>query len=85
MKTMTVTHARKRIGAILSRVLEGEDIGIVHSATGNVIVLRPASLYSDDYALIEYGLTQKELNKSYKKVTAEVEREARAGLLKKFV
>ena len=82
---MTVTHARKRLGAILSRVLEGEDIGIVHSATGNVIVLRPASLYSDDYALIEYGLTQKELNKSYKKVSAEVEHEARAGLLKKFV
>ena len=53
MKTLTVTHARKRLGAILARVLKGEDIGIVHSATGNIIVLRPASLYSDDYALME--------------------------------
>ena len=85
MKTMTVTHARKRLGAVLSRVLKGEDIGIVHSATGNIIVLRPASLYSDDYALMEYGLTQKELDKSFKKVSAEVEREAKTGKLKKFV
>lgn len=85
MKTMTVSHARKQLGTILSRVLQGEDIGIVHSGTGNVIVLRPASLYSEDYALMEYGLTEKELDKSYKKVSAEVEREAKAGLLKKFV
>ena len=82
---MTVTHARKRLGAILSRVLKGEDIGIVHSASGNIIVLRPASLYSDDYALMEYGLTQKELNKSYKKISAEIGREAKAGRLKRFV
>jgi len=47
--------------------------------------LRPASLYSDDYALMEYGLTQKELDKSFKKVSAEIEREAKAGRLKKFV
>ena len=82
---MTVTHARKRLGEVLSRVLKGEDIGIVHSGTGNVIMLRPASLYSDDYALIEYGLTQKELDKSFKKVSKENEREARTGKLKKFV
>ena len=82
---MTVTHARKRLGEVLSRVLKGEDIGIVHSGTGNVIMLRPASLYSDDYALIEYGLTQKELDKSFKKVSKEIEREARTGKLKKFV
>lgn len=82
---MTVTHARKRLGAILGRVLKGEDIGIVHSATGNIIVLRPASLYSDDYALMEYGLTQKELDKSFKKVSREIEREAKTGRLKKFV
>ena len=84
MKTLTVTHARKRLGAILARVLKGEDIGIVHSATGNIIVLRPASLYSDDYALMEYGLTHKELDKSFKKVSTEIEREAKAGKLKKF-
>ena len=85
MNTMTVTHARKQLGALLSRVLKGEDIGIVHSATGNIIVLRPATLYSDDYALIEYGLAKKELDKSFRKVSAEIKREAKAGRLKKFV
>lgn len=85
MKTMTVTAARKQLGTLLGRVLKGEDIGIVHSATGSIIVLRPASLYSDDYALMEYGLTQKELEKSFKKVSAEIAREARGGRLKKFV
>jgi len=84
MKTMTVTHARKKLGALLTRVLKGEDIGIVHSGTGNIVVLRPASIYSDDYALMEYGLTQKELDKSFKKVSAEIEREAKAGKLKEF-
>jgi hypothetical protein len=34
---------------------------------------------------MEYGLTQKELDKSFKKVSAEIEREARTGKLKKFV
>jgi hypothetical protein len=82
---MTVTHARKKLGTLLSRVLKGEDIGIVHSATGSIIVLRPASVYSDDYALIEYGLTKKELDKSFKKVLGEIKRETKAGKLKKFV
>jgi len=82
---MTVTQARKQLGAVLARVLKGEDIGIVHSATGSVIVLRPATLYTDDYALIEYGLTQKELDRSFKRVSAQIEREAKAGKLKPFV
>lgn len=85
MVTLTVTHARKRLGALLSRVLNGEDIGIVDSTTGSVVVLRPASLYTNDYALMEYGLTKKELDKSFKKVTAEIKQEAKAGKLKKFV
>jgi hypothetical protein len=84
MTMLTVTHARKKLGSILGRVLKGEDIGIVHSASGKVIVLRPARLSSDDYALMEYGLNQKELGKSFKKASAEIQREARAGRLKKF-
>jgi len=85
MKMMTVTNARKRLGALVSQVLQGEDIGIVDSSTGSVVVLRPATLYSDDYALIEYGLSHKELDRSFKTVSAEIEREARAGKLKKFM
>ena len=58
---MTVTRARQNLGTILTRVLRGEDIGIVHSGTGQIIALRPVEVYSEDYALIEYGITEKEL------------------------
>jgi antitoxin (DNA-binding transcriptional repressor) of toxin-antitoxin stability system len=47
MKAMTATHARQRLGSLLTRVLEGEDIGIVHSCTGKIIALRPVEVYSD--------------------------------------
>ena len=33
----------------------------VHSGTGRIIALRPVEVYSEDYALIEYGITEKEL------------------------
>ena len=59
---MTATQARQRLGTILSRVLQGEDIGIVHSGSGKIIALRPVEVYSEDYAVVEYGLTEKELN-----------------------
>ena len=58
---MSATQARQRLGTILSRVLQGEDIGIVHSGSGKIIALRPVDVYSEDYALIEYGITEKEL------------------------
>jgi len=58
---MTATRARQNLGTILSRVLQGEDIGIVHSGTGKIIALRPVEVYSEDYALIKYGITEKEL------------------------
>jgi antitoxin (DNA-binding transcriptional repressor) of toxin-antitoxin stability system len=68
MKTMTATRARQNLGTILSRVLQGEDIGIVHSGTGKVVALRPVEVYSEDYALIEYGITEKELKKAVKNI-----------------
>ena len=37
------------------------------------------------YAFIEYSLTKKALAKSFKKVSREIKREAKAGKLKKFV
>lgn len=61
---MTATEARQRLGTILSRVLQGEDIGIVHSGSGKIIALRPVEVYSEDYALIEYGLMDKELKRA---------------------
>ena len=65
---MTATAARQRLGAILSRVLQGEDIGIVHSGSGKIIALRPVEVYSEDYALIEYGLSAKEMRRAEKNV-----------------
>ena len=73
MKTMTATQARQNLGTILSRVLEGEDIGIVHSGSGKIIALRPVEVYSEDYALIEYGLTKKELERA----VGNIEKQAR--------
>ena len=58
---MTATRARQNLGTILSRVRQGEDIGIVHSGTGRIIALRPVEVYSEDYALIEYRITGKDL------------------------
>jgi antitoxin (DNA-binding transcriptional repressor) of toxin-antitoxin stability system len=68
MKTMTATQARQSLGAVLSRVLEGEDIGIVHSGSGRIIALRPEEVYSEDYALIEFGLAEKELKRAVRKI-----------------
>ena len=65
---MTATQARQSLGSILSRVLQGEDIGIVHSGTGKIVALRPVQVYSEDYALIEYGLTAGELKRSEKRI-----------------
>lgn len=64
MKTMTATQARQSLGTILSRVLQGEDIGIVHSGSGRIVALRPVEIYSQDYALLEYGIQAKELKRA---------------------
>ena len=72
---MTATQARQRLGTILSRVLQGEDIGIVHSGSGKIIALRPVEVYSEDYALMEYGLTENELKRAVHNITKQAKRE----------
>ncbi len=72
---MTATQARQSLGAVLSRVLQGEDIGIVHSGSGKIVALRPVEVYSEDYALVEYGLTQKELKRAVHNITQQAKRE----------
>ena len=71
---MTATQARQRLGTVLGRVLQGEDIGIVHSATGKIVALRPVEVYSEDYALIEYGLTSKAMKRAERKVLKKLKR-----------
>jgi hypothetical protein len=75
MKTMTATKARQNLGTILTRVLQGEDIGIVHSGSGKIIALRPVEVYSEDYALMEYGITPQEMNRVEKNVLKKVKHE----------
>jgi len=72
---MTATQARQRQGTILSRVLEGEDIGIVHSGSGKIIALRPVEVYSEDYAMMEYGLTRRELKRAVRNINRNARRE----------
>ena len=81
---MTATQARQKLGTILSRVLEGEDIGIIHSGSGKIIALRPVEVYSEDYALMEYGLTQEEMKRAEKRILSEVKKERKAGKLKRW-
>ncbi|MEK7674672.1 MAG: hypothetical protein AAB676_02400 [Verrucomicrobiota bacterium] len=75
MKTMTATQARQSLGTILSRVLQGEDIGIVHSSSGRIIALRPVEVYSEDNALVEYRLTNQELKRAVRNITQQAKRE----------
>ena len=82
MKTMTATQARQRLGTILSRVLEGEDIGIVHSGTGKIIALRPVEVYSEDYALMEYGLTAEQMKRTESRILSEIKKERKRGKLR---
>ena len=67
MKTLTITKARQNLGGWLARALRGEDIGIIHP-TGEIIALRPTRVYSEDYALTEYGLTQPELKRAIRNI-----------------
>ena len=75
MKTMTATQARQNLGTILSRVLRGEDIGIVHSGSGKIIALRPMEADREDYATREYGLTENELKRAVHNITKQAKRE----------
>ena len=72
---MTATQARQSLGTILSRVLQGEDIGIVHSGSGKIVALRPVEVYSEDYALVEYGLTKKELDRAVRNINKQARNE----------
>jgi antitoxin (DNA-binding transcriptional repressor) of toxin-antitoxin stability system len=82
MTTMTATQARQRLGSLLSRVLQGEDIGIVHSGSGKIIALRPVEVYSEDYALAEYGITSEQMKRAENKILSEIRKERKAGKLK---
>jgi len=76
MKTLSVTEGRQNLGAWLKRALQGEDVGFV--VDGRVVALRPVEVHSDDYALQEYGIGGKQLERARQAVGSEV-RKARAA------
>ena len=82
MTTLSPTQARTNLSSLLRRAAKGEDIGILHG--DQVIALRPVTVHSDDYALREYGVTGKELDRFVKRMDAQIARERKAGTIKRY-
>ena len=82
MKTLTVTAARKNLGAWLKKTLQGEDIGVM--IDGAIVAFRPVKVYSEDYAAQEYAVTPEELDHFVQKAGRELDADRKAGRLKKF-
>src|SRR6266496_5729392 len=80
MTTLSPTRARANLTSLLKRAANGEDIGILHG--DQVIALRPVTLHSDDYALQEYGVTEKELDRFVRRMNKRLARDRRAGKMK---
>jgi antitoxin (DNA-binding transcriptional repressor) of toxin-antitoxin stability system len=82
MKTLSVTDARQNLTRWLQAAMAGEDVGIL---CGNqVVALRPVQVYSEDYALQEYGLTKKGLTRAAKRMDAELAADKKRGRLRRY-
>jgi antitoxin (DNA-binding transcriptional repressor) of toxin-antitoxin stability system len=82
MTTLSPTQARVNLSSLLKRAAKGEDIGILHG--DQVIALRPVTIHADDYALREYGVTEKELDGFVKRADRQINRERKTGKTKKY-
>jgi antitoxin (DNA-binding transcriptional repressor) of toxin-antitoxin stability system len=82
MTTLSPTQARVNLSSLLKRAAKGEDIGILHGDT--VIALRPVAVHADDYALREYGVTEQELDRFVKNADRQINRERKAGTIKRY-
>jgi antitoxin (DNA-binding transcriptional repressor) of toxin-antitoxin stability system len=82
MTTLSPTQARTNLSSLLKRAARGEDIGILHD--GQVIALRPVKVYSDDYALQEYGVTEEELDAFVRRTKQRLARHRKAGKMTLF-
>ena len=82
MKTLSVTEGRQNLGAWLKRALHGEDVGFVMD--GRVVALRPVEVHSDDYALHTYGVSEKQTERAFQAVKADVRKARAAGRTKPF-
>jgi antitoxin (DNA-binding transcriptional repressor) of toxin-antitoxin stability system len=82
MTTLTPTHARANLSRLLSRALQGEDIGIV--VQGKIVALRPVMVEATDYARREYGASAAELKGFEKRVHGKIQKKRKAGKLRDF-
>src|SRR4030095_6735816 len=82
MTTLSPTQARANLSSLLKRAANGEDIGILHG--DQVIALRPVTVHSDDYALREYRVTEKELDRFVKRMNRKIAQERKKGTIKKY-
>ena len=82
MKTLSVTEGRQNLGAWLKRALRGEDVGFV--VDGRVVALRPVEVHSDDYVLHEYGISEKQAERAWQAVKADVRKARASGRTKPF-
>jgi hypothetical protein len=82
MKTLTITAGRGRLGHWLKKAVAGEDIGFVIG--DKIVALRPVNVYSGDYALQEYGMTETEMKQAARRIEKAVAAERRRGTVKPF-
>ena len=82
MKTLTITEGRGRLGHWLKKAVQGEDIGFV--IDGKVVALRPVEIHSADYALQEYGLTDREMAVAEKRMAADIKSARTRGEVTQF-
>jgi antitoxin (DNA-binding transcriptional repressor) of toxin-antitoxin stability system len=82
MKTLSVTEARRNLTRWLKQAGEGQDIGIV--CGDKIVALRPVTVYSEDHALVEYGVTEAELTRFADKMDQEVAAEKKTGKLRRY-
>jgi antitoxin (DNA-binding transcriptional repressor) of toxin-antitoxin stability system len=82
MTTMTPTEARANLSSVLRRVLQGADIGIV--CNGRIIALRPVEVEATDYAVREYDVSERELERFARRANEEIQKDRKAGSLREF-
>ena len=79
MKTLTITDAKKNLGAWLKAAARGDEIGIVSGA--DIIALRKVSVESTDYAEREYGATPPQVEALARATDQRYRRLKKAGKL----
>jgi hypothetical protein len=82
MKTLTITEGRGRLGYWLKKAAQGDDIGFM--IDGKVVALRPVEVYSSDYALQEYGLSEHEMAAAEKKIGNNIKSARTRGDVTRF-